>query len=63
MSRLVLRIAAGFLCIVQIAAGVSLAFMYEGLWHKICSISIAIMGLYYGLYAVRGTTQLRRARP
>jgi uncharacterized membrane protein len=59
MSRWVFRIAAGVLCIVETIAGVSMTLMYEGWWDKFCSVSLVAMGLYFGLYAIRGNTRLR----
>lgn len=54
MFRIFFRIAAGILCLVQVAAGVSLFLMYQGVWNKFCFLALAVMGILFGVYAVRG---------
>lgn len=62
MSSGIFRIAAGFISVIEAVAGVSLAMMYEGWWNKLCSLSLVAMGLYFGLYAIRGNASLRNEK-
>jgi len=54
MSRPIFRLLAGLLSIIFVAVGVSLTLIYDELWRKFCSSTIAITGLFYGFYAIRG---------
>jgi hypothetical protein len=54
MSRPIFRLLAGVLGVIFIAVGVLLAFIYDDLWRKICSITFILAGIFYGFYALRG---------
>ena len=54
MQRPIFRILAGLLSIIFIVVGISLAVIYDELWGKFCSSTVAVAGVFYGFYAVRG---------
>lgn len=54
MPRPIFRLLAGLVSIGFVIVGVSLAIIYDDLWSKFCFGTLAISGLFYGFYAVRG---------
>jgi hypothetical protein len=62
MQRPIFRVLVGLLSIIFVAVGVSLAVMYDELWRKFCSSTIAVAGIFYGFYAIRGKKDLVNRR-